>query len=383
MPGRLTLAAALLSLLALAGCSGVVPKAQLTVSPNPTVIGQTVTLDGSASSNLLSEPGFSWDVDGDGGIDRFGTQRVEHQAYTTPGPTTVSLEVSQGQTFFIEQDVATQVVTVNDPKLPVPLFTASPNPVCPNGTVHFDASASRDPDGSIVNYKWDLDGDGTFETDTGKNPVATQTYGLSPGQQRVQLKVTDNAGLSTQRARIVVADTGTCPVPAAAVSAAAVEHKARFALTLKARRPSRGIHLVNGDRLTLSSVRARGSMRLRGLPTPLQRVRRAGFVANLSSSMNIRTHRLTAQGVALLDLRRNGHLCTSLTIRSRAGARSGTGKMQVVGGSGRARFIDGKAAYGGAARLNGPLRVRGRIEMERRAKGKGLTRDCKRLLPKR
>ena len=31
----------------------------------------------------------------------------------------------------------------------------------------FDASASADPDGTIAKYEWDLDGNGTYETDTG------------------------------------------------------------------------------------------------------------------------------------------------------------------------------------------------------------------------
>jgi hypothetical protein len=57
-----------------------------------------------------------------------------------------------------------------------------------------------------------------------------------------------------------------------------------------------------------------------------------------------------------------------------------TGRMQVLGGSGAARFVDGKAAYSGVAALGRPVKVRGRIEMERRAKGKGLTRACRALL---
>ena len=58
-------------------------------------------------------------------------------------------------------------------KLPQASFTASPNPVTTNAQVNFDASASSDPDGTIVKYEWDLDGNGSYETNTGTTPTTT------------------------------------------------------------------------------------------------------------------------------------------------------------------------------------------------------------------
>src|SRR6185503_20518344 len=42
--------------------------------------------------------------------------------------------------------------------------------------VTFDASASSDADGSITHYKWDLDGDGLYERDTGTTPITSKVY---------------------------------------------------------------------------------------------------------------------------------------------------------------------------------------------------------------
>ncbi len=42
--------------------------------------------------------------------------------------------------------------------------------------VTFNASGSNDPDGTIVDYQWDLDGNGSYETDTGTTASATKTY---------------------------------------------------------------------------------------------------------------------------------------------------------------------------------------------------------------
>ena len=41
----------------------------------------------------------------------------------------------------------------------------------PAQTVTFNASGSSDPDGTIAKYEWDLDGNGTYETNTGTTPT--------------------------------------------------------------------------------------------------------------------------------------------------------------------------------------------------------------------
>ncbi|MFL5780975.1 MAG: PKD domain-containing protein [Thermoleophilaceae bacterium] len=59
--------------------------------------------------------------------------------------------------------------------------------------VTLDASASRDPDGSIVNYSFDLDGNGSMEVNNGKRARLTRV--LSPGVHHLAVRVTDNKGL--------------------------------------------------------------------------------------------------------------------------------------------------------------------------------------------
>ena len=69
-------------------------------------------------------------------------------------------------------------------------------------TVTLDASASRDPDGKIVNYAFDLDGNGSMEVKNGKNPVLKRV--LSPGTHHVAVRVIDNGGLRAFANRTVV-----------------------------------------------------------------------------------------------------------------------------------------------------------------------------------
>ncbi len=59
----------------------------------------------------------------------------------------------------------------------------------------FDASKSYDPDGHIVSYSWDFNGDGEFDA-TSANPTATTLFSKA-GETAVILKVTDNEGATT------------------------------------------------------------------------------------------------------------------------------------------------------------------------------------------
>jgi sugar lactone lactonase YvrE len=61
-------------------------------------------------------------------------------------------------------------------RAPVAALSASPSTVAGGGQVSLDASASSDPEGLQLRYSWDLDGNGSFETDGGTTPTITQVY---------------------------------------------------------------------------------------------------------------------------------------------------------------------------------------------------------------
>src|SRR5207253_271371 len=88
---------------------------------------------------------------------------------------------------------------------PVASFNASPNPAQAGQLVSFDGSASSDPDGTIAKYEWDLDGNGSYETNTGTTPSASATL-TAPGSYEIKLRVTDNAGNSGQTTRTVTVE---------------------------------------------------------------------------------------------------------------------------------------------------------------------------------
>jgi len=61
----------------------------------------------------------------------------------------------------------------------------------PRTTIYFDASASHDPDGKVVQYDWDFDADGIFDYTSHASPYAKYDFRYN-GDYSVVLKVTDN-----------------------------------------------------------------------------------------------------------------------------------------------------------------------------------------------
>ena len=78
-------------------------------------------------------------------------------------------------------------------KLPTASFTFSPENPSVNEEITFDASASTDPDGSIVSYEWDF-GDGNITSTTEEK--INHSYSEA-GSYMVKLTVTDDDGVTS------------------------------------------------------------------------------------------------------------------------------------------------------------------------------------------
>jgi YD repeat-containing protein len=181
------------------------PIASFTANPSPTLPGTTVSFDASGSSDPDgSLVKYEWDLDGNGSFEtNTGTSPVAARSFPSEGNFTVGLRVTDNLT---GTDTATGTVKVGA-QPPVAAFTAAPNPVVIGIPVHFDASTSSDSDGTIVKYQWDLDGNGSFETDTGSTAAADRAYD-NPGTFNVGLRVTDNSGTSVTTTLPVTINSG-------------------------------------------------------------------------------------------------------------------------------------------------------------------------------
>jgi PKD repeat protein len=90
-------------------------------------------------------------------------------------------------------------------------FSFEPSSPQPGETVAF-TSTSEPADGTaIIDYRWDLDGNGSLETDTGLSSTATYTYSV-PSTVLVRLQVTDDlGGRDAVRHTVTVGDGGGNP----------------------------------------------------------------------------------------------------------------------------------------------------------------------------
>lgn len=73
-------------------------------------------------------------------------------------------------------------------------------------SIVFDASGSYGPSGSTLDYRWDFNGDGSYEADWSNNPTASYTYG-DDWQGDVKLEVRDAANIDA-----IVSDTASVEV---------------------------------------------------------------------------------------------------------------------------------------------------------------------------
>jgi plastocyanin len=101
----------------------------------------------------------------------------------------------------------------DDGKLPpVAELSVSPESVEVGAPVALDASASRDPDGSVASYAWDLDGDGAFERQSGAQARIAHAF-ESAGDHRVGVRVLDDSGASADATRTVAVAAPPEPEP--------------------------------------------------------------------------------------------------------------------------------------------------------------------------
>ena len=178
------------------------PVALFTATPSVAVVGQTVTFSGSASTAGTGGAivNYEWDLDGNGSFetDTDATSSAS-RSYTspTPNPLSIKLRVTDAAGNTAEATEALRVTAA-----PTASFTVSPNPAQTGQSVTFNASASTDSDGTIASYQWDLDGDGSYETDTATTPTASRSY-TTAGSREVRLRVIDNAGIAAEATRSV------------------------------------------------------------------------------------------------------------------------------------------------------------------------------------
>ncbi|MFL5894394.1 MAG: PKD domain-containing protein [Thermoleophilaceae bacterium] len=175
------------------------PIAAFSASPSTATRGQAVTFTGTQSRDAEVASGgiasYAWDFDGDGTTDQTSTSPIVTNTYSALGTFNARLVVTDSDDGFTSQPASQTVTVQNAP--PFARLAFSPSLPVTGRPVTFSGATSSDPDGSIADFKWDLDGNGSFETDTGASPTVKKTY-AKPGVVMVGLQVVDSDGATGQ-----------------------------------------------------------------------------------------------------------------------------------------------------------------------------------------
>jgi uncharacterized delta-60 repeat protein len=186
------------------GATGTAPTASFTTNYTPTRPGralrpgQPVTFDASASADPDGTvTTYAWDLDGDGHADGTGPTITTSFPAGSHGvllkvTDDTGLTATTGVSLSVKADLNPGVAIVEPPSEPQAGKTF---------TLH---ALAGDPDGAVVSYAWDLDGNGSYETATGATPEVTTSF-TTAGQHPIGARVVDDeggAGTTTDSLRV-------------------------------------------------------------------------------------------------------------------------------------------------------------------------------------
>ena len=164
------------------------PFAYFVYSPPNIQVNSTATFDASGSYDLDGNiTQYMWDF-GDTNVTTTTTPIITH-IYNATGNYTVTLNVTDNEGL---SSIFSRNITVSIFIPPVANFTYSPSMPSVDYPTTFDASASYDPDGTILLYIWDFGDNSTASTN---ETEITHIY-TATGNYTVTLTVIDDAGLN-------------------------------------------------------------------------------------------------------------------------------------------------------------------------------------------
>jgi PKD repeat protein len=367
---------------ALAGCGPITPPSPyMHVLPSRTVqTGQSVTFDarqmpGDPPDNAVLTTTYKWDLDGNGSFEAVGN--VATKTYSQPGFYDVTLVESNTNGLSFADGWVTQTVVVKAPSTggpggppppnqpPTASFTYSPSNPCTECHTNFDASASSDSDGQIVNYQWDWDNNGIWDT-SGPSPTATHDF-TTPEVVTVRLRVTDDSGDATITSRqFTVSDRPPGKLFAPQWHGfAAAGAGTPFSLALSAIKVTPGTKALNGVELVTAGIAGHGKLRFARLPKALKPHRTATWAGTLTliQKGNAAAARLIGQGFVLFRFSPRDSLCFAGKVAGDYTGAPFKGTLATVGGTGLGAHVRGTGSFslpvtGKAATVKGHLKLR-------------------------
>jgi uncharacterized delta-60 repeat protein len=166
--------------------------------------GQSVTFDAAASADPDGTIAtYQWDLNGDGQFDQTGAKVTT--SYATAGSHTALLKVTDDSGLAGTTGATIGVKANTNPGVAIIEPSAQPKAGKPFTLTAF----AGDGDGAVVSYAWDLDGNGTYETNTGATSAVTTAVNTA-GPATIGARVTDDEGATATAVNAVKIGEGPC-----------------------------------------------------------------------------------------------------------------------------------------------------------------------------
>ena len=169
--------------------ANIAPVAALSHTPNVPSTGDTVEFDAADSEDpdgTISE--YRWTFT-EGGEEEITTSPSAQHTYTISDTfkATVTAVDDAGS-----RDSASVTVEVVGNSFPQVTLSYDPQDPSTGEDVTFDATESEDPDGTIIQFRWDFNNDGTPE-ETSQIGTIVKSFG-SPGEHEISVVAEDEDG---------------------------------------------------------------------------------------------------------------------------------------------------------------------------------------------
>lgn len=144
---------------------------------------------------------FLWDFDGNGIFEQeYTSPGTASHTYSTPGTYTATVKILDTGNISITR----QITITATQALPTATTNASATQGSTPLQVNFNGSGV-DPDGTIVFYEWDFDGDATYDWFNHANGTASYMYSAA-GSYNATIRVTDNDGNQANASETITVD---------------------------------------------------------------------------------------------------------------------------------------------------------------------------------
>ncbi|ODS24343.1 hypothetical protein AB835_04040 [Candidatus Endobugula sertula] len=166
-----------------------VPVVSVNLTPSNGQVPLTVNFSATATdSDGIAQ--FEWDFEGDGTFDQTTTTGTTSHIYNTEGSFQAQVRVTDNLGAVTILTIPTLEVNALAIGSPTVTLTASPSQGNPPLVVNLSAAAT-DPDGGTIDqYEWDVDGDGTYDQMT--TTASLQTTYSAIGTFYPRVRVTDS-----------------------------------------------------------------------------------------------------------------------------------------------------------------------------------------------